>query len=143
MDTSAKGRRFEYKIRNIFLNQGFVVGRCASSKPWDLTVATTKACYAIECKSGNVNKILEYKHLKAKLLVRTDINYEGFVVLEDSKLVPLLFYKTKTGTIEMYSEATFKDEKGVLHRPYFNDGTFLEIKALGETKNIKKGDNSK
>ena len=139
MDTAAKGRRFEYKIRNIFLDQGYVVGRCAASKPWDLTVATRRACYAIECKTSKPNLRREYKELLNKLKVT--MSTENKKVTIPCKLVPLLFYANATGGIEMYTEAHFKDESGKIRRPFFDGEVFSEIYALGKNKNKTKGEN--
>jgi hypothetical protein len=127
MDTAAKGRRFEYAIRNIFLNQGYVVGRCAASKPWDLTVATTRATYAIECKASKPNLRQTYKELQMKLMI-------GSRKLLYSKLFPLLFYVDGKGNIQMYTEVHFTDEEGIERRPFFNGEAFAEIHALGINK---------
>ena len=125
-NTAAKGRNFEYVIRNLFLRQGFVVGRCAASKPWDLTVATEQAVYAIECKLTKPTTAKEYNTLMNKLQVRGEDGYYRM-----SKLIPLLFYKNK-GKIEMYSEAYFANDDLEVYRPYFEDGKFSEIPALGK-----------
>jgi len=46
------GRRLEYRIRNLFQKQGFVVIRAAQSKPIDLVCIKDGKPFLIECKAG-------------------------------------------------------------------------------------------
>jgi len=139
-NTAAKGRNFEYEIRDMFLRQCYIVGRCAASKPWDLTVATEKAVYAVECKANTLSDkqiIKVYNDLKEKLTIRR-FDEDGKRTDYSSKLLPLLFFKSKIGSLRMYTEVFFKDDEGIIYRPYFINDTFREIYALGENKDATK-----
>src|SRR5262245_42431240 len=46
------GRRLEYRVRDIFRKQGFVVIRAAQSKPIDLVCMKEGRSMLIECKAG-------------------------------------------------------------------------------------------
>ena len=46
------GRRLEYRIRDIFRREGYLVIRAASSKPIDLVCIKDGRTVLIECKAG-------------------------------------------------------------------------------------------
>jgi len=46
------GRRLEYRVRDIFRKQGFLVIRAAQSKPIDLVCMKDGRSMLIECKAG-------------------------------------------------------------------------------------------
>jgi Holliday junction resolvase len=46
------GRRLEYRVRDIFRKQGFLVIRAAQSKPIDLVCMKEGQSMLIECKAG-------------------------------------------------------------------------------------------
>jgi len=46
------GRRLEYRIRNLFQRQGFLVIRAAQSKPIDLVCIKDGKTVLVECKAG-------------------------------------------------------------------------------------------
>lgn len=46
------GRRLEYRIRNLFRKQGFLVIRAAQSKPIDLVCIRDGKPVLVECKAG-------------------------------------------------------------------------------------------
>jgi len=46
------GRRLEYRVRNLFQKQGFLVIRAAQSKPIDLVCIRDARTLLIECKAG-------------------------------------------------------------------------------------------
>ena len=132
VDTAAKGRRFEYLIRDIFFEMGYVVSRCAASKPWDLTISTPRATYAIECKVLLTGKSIidEYNRLKEKL--RVVVNTKDGEIKVQSALRPLLFYGNSKGWVEMYSRTCIVSSDGTAWRPYFDGTSFKEIPALGD-----------
>jgi len=54
MSTKAKGRRFEYRVRDHFRERGYAVFRCAGSKPIDLiAIKKGEPVLLIECKSSS------------------------------------------------------------------------------------------
>jgi len=46
------GRRLEYRVRDIFREQGFLVIRAAQSKPIDLVCMRSGHSILVECKAG-------------------------------------------------------------------------------------------
>jgi Holliday junction resolvase len=46
------GRRLEYRVRDIFRKNGFVVIRAAQSKPIDLVCLRDGSSVLVECKAG-------------------------------------------------------------------------------------------
>ncbi len=52
MSNYEAGRRLEYRIRNIFRRQGFLVIRAAQSKPIDLVCIRNGKTFLVECKAG-------------------------------------------------------------------------------------------
>ncbi len=52
MSNYEAGRRLEYRIRNLFKKQGFLVIRAAQSKPIDLVCIREGKSLLIECKAG-------------------------------------------------------------------------------------------
>jgi Holliday junction resolvase len=52
MSKYAKGRRLEYRVRNLFRSKGYVVIRAAQSKPVDLVCLKGGRILLVECKSG-------------------------------------------------------------------------------------------
>jgi Holliday junction resolvase len=46
------GRRLEYRVRDVFRKQGFLVIRAAQSKPIDLVCMKDGRSMLIECKAG-------------------------------------------------------------------------------------------
>jgi len=54
VSTKARGRRFEWRVRDHFRERGYAVFRCAGSKPIDLiALKKGKPVLLIECKSGS------------------------------------------------------------------------------------------
>jgi Holliday junction resolvase len=51
MSSYAKGRRLEYKVRDLFRSKGYVVIRAAQSKPIDLICLKDGKIILVECKS--------------------------------------------------------------------------------------------
>lgn len=51
MTNYEKGRRFEYRVRDLFKEQGFVVIRSAKSKPVDLVCLKNGTSVLVECKT--------------------------------------------------------------------------------------------
>lgn len=51
MSSYIKGRRLEYKVRDIFRTKGYVVIRAAQSKPVDLICIKDGRVLLIECKT--------------------------------------------------------------------------------------------
>ncbi len=52
MSNYEAGRRLEYRIRDLFRRQGFLVIRAAQSKPIDLVCIRDGKSVLIECKAG-------------------------------------------------------------------------------------------
>ena len=52
MSNYEAGRRLEYRVRDIFRKQGFLVIRAAQSKPIDLVCMKDGRSMLIECKAG-------------------------------------------------------------------------------------------
>ncbi len=52
MSNYEAGRRLEYRVRDIFRRQGFLVIRAAQSKPIDLVCMKDGRSMLIECKAG-------------------------------------------------------------------------------------------
>ena len=75
-----KGRRFEYRVKRELERQGYVVFRCAGSKPVDL----------IAMKRGGPNLIVECK-LNGKFS-RDDL-WKLFFLAEDAGAVPMIAWK--------------------------------------------------
>ncbi|MEM2367018.1 MAG: hypothetical protein QXQ50_02145 [Candidatus Bathyarchaeia archaeon] len=51
-----KGRRFEYQVKRLLESQGYIVFRCASSKPLDLVAFRLGKVLVCECKTGMVSE---------------------------------------------------------------------------------------
>jgi Holliday junction resolvase len=51
MNSYAKGRRLEYKVRDLFKNKGYIVIRAAQSKPIDLVCLKDGKILLVECKT--------------------------------------------------------------------------------------------
>ena len=133
MNTAAKGRRFEYVIRNLFRHSGYVVSRCAASKPWDLTAANTRAAYAIECKSSQMSinaATQEYEKLVTKLRIKQK-QEDGTIKLVPCLLAPILFFSDKLGNVAMLTNAYIVDVRGVGWRPFFDGEKITEVLAIG------------
>jgi len=82
MTNYEKGRRFEYRVRDLFKEHGFVVIRAAQSKPIDLVCLKNGKSILVECKT---NKRSLGKNGKSGLLD----------MAKTSKAVPILAYKEK------------------------------------------------
>ena len=82
MTNYEKGRRFEYRVRDLFKKHGFVVIRAAQSKPIDLVCLKDGKSILVECKT---NKKALNKNKKKELLTMA-IN---------SKAIPILAYREK------------------------------------------------
>jgi len=52
MSNYGVGRRLEYRIRDIFRREGYLVIRAASSKPIDLVCIKNGKTVLVECKAG-------------------------------------------------------------------------------------------
>src|SRR3989441_11276113 len=52
MSNYIMGRRLEYRIRDIFRREGYLVIRAASSKPVDLVCIKNGKTVLVECKAG-------------------------------------------------------------------------------------------
>ena len=53
MSNYEAGRRLEYRVRDIFRKQGYLVIRAAQSKPIDLVCMKEGRSMLIECKAGS------------------------------------------------------------------------------------------
>jgi Holliday junction resolvase len=82
MTNYEKGRRFEYRVRDVFKRHGFVVIRAAQSKPIDLVCLKDGKSILVECK---VNKSSLGRNGRKELLS----------MAKTSKAVPVLAYREK------------------------------------------------
>lgn len=56
MSNYSRGRRLEWKFKKYLEGIGFVVFRCAGSKPVDLIALSPEHRYLVECKSSKISK---------------------------------------------------------------------------------------
>lgn len=82
MTNYQKGRRFEYRVRDLFKKHGFLVIRGAQSKPVDLVCLKDGRSILVECK---VRKSSLGKNGKKELMELAEI----------SKALPLLAYRER------------------------------------------------
>lgn len=82
MTSYEKGRSFEYRVRDLFKEHGFVVVRAAKSKPIDLVCLKNGKSILVECK---VNKSSLGKDGRKELLH----------LAETSRAIPILAYREK------------------------------------------------
>lgn len=82
MTNYEKGRRFEYRVRDLFKEHGFVVIRAAQSKPIDLVCLKNGKSILVECK---VDKSSLGKDGRRELLR----------LAETSSTIPILAYREK------------------------------------------------
>ena len=82
MTNYEKGRRFEYRVRDLFKEHGFIVIRAAQSKPIDLVCLKNGKSVLVECKT---TKRSLGKNGKKALLD----------MAKTSKAIPILAYKEK------------------------------------------------
>jgi len=80
MTNYEKGRRFEYRVRDLFKKHGFLVIRAAQSKPIDLVCLKDGDSLLVECK---VNKSSLGKNGRKELLH----------LAKASKAKPILAYR--------------------------------------------------
>lgn len=82
MTNYERGRRFEYRVRDLFKEHGFVVIRAAQSKPVDLVCLKDGISVLVECK---IRKSSLGKNGKEVLLNMAQL----------SKAIPVLAYREK------------------------------------------------
>lgn len=82
MTNYEKGRRFEYRVRDLFKEYGFVVLRAAQSKPVDLVCLKNGTSVLVECK---IRKSSLGKSGKEVLLN----------MAQTAKAIPVLAYREK------------------------------------------------
>ena len=94
MSNYVMGRRLEYRIRDIFRREGYLVIRAASSKPIDLVCIKAGHTVLVECKAGSswIGKVKkeELKQLSLQsgtpiLLARRKKRRVTFTVLSDGR----------------------------------------------------------
>lgn len=98
MSSYAKGRRLEYRVRDLFKKNGFIVIRAARSMPVDLVCLRDGASLFIECKSrkstfgeekkkelldlarlAGAKPVLAYSHKRKIYLVDVEMNSSLFI----------------------------------------------------------------
>ena len=82
MTNYEKGRRFEYRVRDLFKEHGFVVIRSAKSKPVDLVCLKNGKSILVECK---IRKSSLKKNGRKELLH----------MAKTSRAIPILAYREK------------------------------------------------
>ncbi len=100
MSSYAKGRRLEYRVRDLFKKNGFIVIRAARSMPIDLVCLRDGESLFIECKSrksefgeekkkelldlakvAGAKPVLAYRHKRKIYLV--DVKLNSPLLIED------------------------------------------------------------
>src|SRR6058998_1625736 len=98
MSNYIMGRRLEYRIRDIFRREGYLVIRAASSKPIDLVCIKDGKSVLVECKAGrsflgkNRKKELLGLSLQAGapiVLARRRKRRVELTILDDGKIMEL------------------------------------------------------
>jgi len=79
MTNYEKGRRFEYRVRDLFRECGFIVIRAAQSKPIDLVCLKDGWSILVECKTKKTSLSKEGKR-------------ELMEIAKTSKALPVLAY---------------------------------------------------
>jgi len=82
-----KGRRFEYKVRDLLKREGWIVFRCAASKPVDLIALKGDAVVLIECKTGKARLTKDQKRFLRLVAERT----KAIVVIAEQEDGQVLF----------------------------------------------------
>jgi len=82
MTNYEKGRRFEYRVRDLFKKHGFVVVRAAQSKPVDLVCLKDGKSILVECKTN-------------KRSLNSNKRKELLAMATTSKAIPVLAYRKK------------------------------------------------
>ena len=67
--------RFELRLRKLFERAGFVVIKCARSKPFDLIVMKGGKIVAIEVKSGRGRVTREQLEMQRRLASQAGVDY--------------------------------------------------------------------
>jgi Holliday junction resolvase-like predicted endonuclease len=130
VNTAAKGRRFEYKVQRLLRDSGYVVVRCAASKPFDLVAANHRVVYAIECKSSPMSPTAAkniYIKLTKIITLKMEVEEWGVTADAPSMLIPLVFYVDTLERISMFTRAIIHTLGGNTWRPFWNDGKLTEI----------------
>jgi len=94
MSRYAKGRRLEYKVRDLFRSRGYVVIRAAQSKPIDLICLKGGRILLVECKSG---KSTLSKSRRTELLKLAEASGAS-LVLASTKKRKIELVEVKTGS---------------------------------------------
>jgi len=90
-----KGRRFEWQVRTLFEENGWVVLRTARSKPVDLVALKNGNVLLIECKYGSRLRIRE----KSKLIELAEIaGGQPILAFREKYKHRVILVNLKTGT---------------------------------------------
>lgn len=92
MTNYEKGRRFEYRVRDLFRDHGFFVIRAAQSKPVDLVCVKNGKTILVECKTNKkaFGQKASLKLLKAVALSQAEI----VLAYKENRKIRLLNAKT-------------------------------------------------
>jgi Holliday junction resolvase len=94
MSRYAKGRRFEYRVRDFLRRRGYIVIRAAQSKPIDLVCLKANKILLVECKT---EKSTLSKSKKTELLKLAEASGALLVLAHRKKrTIELIDVKTDT-----------------------------------------------
>ena len=91
-----KGRRFEYRVRDLFKEKGYVVIRAAQSKPIDLVCLKNGKTILVECKTD-----------KSKLTMLRKLELLRLAQVSGASLILAYRRKRKIELIDLKSDSPF------------------------------------
>lgn len=96
MSSYAKGRRLEYRVRDLFQEKGYVVIRAAQSKPIDLICLKKGKTILVECKTE-----------KSKLTRERKLELLRLAEASGASLILAFKRKRKIELIDLKSDSPF------------------------------------
>jgi len=78
--------RFERRLRKLFEKEGFVVIKCARSRPFDLIVMKMGVVVAIEVKSERKNLTEPQLEMQIDLATQAGVNYVALRQMKGGKI---------------------------------------------------------
>lgn len=91
-----KGRRFEYRVRDLFKRKGYLVVRAAQSKPIDLICLKNGKTILVECKTD-----------KTKLTRGRKLELLGLARVSGASLILAYRSKRKIELLDLKSDIPF------------------------------------
>lgn len=96
MSKYVKGRRFEYRVRDLFRGKGYLVIRAAQSKPIDLICLKNGQTILVECKTD-----------KSKLTMLRKLELLRLAQVSGASLILAYRRKRKIELIDLKSDSPF------------------------------------